>query len=180
MGGYISQRLAIAQPERVRSLTAIMSTTGAPDLPKTRPDVTARLFAPPPATREEKIARMLELNRAICANAADFSETRLLEKMTLSEQRGHDPIAVARQMAALLAGGSTDAGLRQLRTPALVMHGALDPLLPVGCGLRIHECLEGSKLWIDENLGHYLAARVIEPMTERISELTAASDAADR
>jgi pimeloyl-ACP methyl ester carboxylesterase len=141
MGGCITQRVAIAQPERVRSLTSIMSTTGAADLPKTQPAVTARLFSPLPTTREERVARALDLNLAICVNPSDFDESRMLQKLALAEQRGHDPMCVARQMAALLAGGSTDAGLRQLRVPALIMHGALDPLLPVECGIRIHECL---------------------------------------
>lgn len=176
MGGCIAQRVAIAKPDRVRSLTSIMSTTGGPDLPPTQPDVTARLLAPPPKTSEERVVRLIEMNRAICVNPLDFNEERMRQKMALAARRGHDPACVSRQMAAMLAAGSAEPGLRQLRVPALVMHGALDPLLPVACGIRTHECLAGSKLWIDEQMGHYLPERTMVPMADEVSELTASSE----
>jgi pimeloyl-ACP methyl ester carboxylesterase len=178
MGGCIAQRVTIAQRERVRSLTSIMSTTGAWDLPRTHPDVLARLFGPLPDTPAERAARMIELNRAICVNPSDFDEARMRQKMTLAGQRGHDPACVSRQMAAMIAAGSAEPELRELRIPALVMHGALDPLLPVECGIRTHECLQGSTLWLDEQMGHYLPERALGPMVDAISELTARSDAA--
>ncbi len=180
MGGCIAQRVAIARPERVRSLTSIMSTTGGPGLPPSEPHVTALLLSPIPDTPRERAARLIELNRTICANPSDFNEARIRQKMTLAGQRGHDPACVSRQMAAMFAAGSAEPGLRELRTPALVMHGALDPLLPVACGIRTHECLQGSKLWIDERMGHYLPERALASMVDEISELTAASDASAR
>ena len=176
MGGCIAQRVTIAQPERVRSLTSIMSTTGGPNLPPTKPHVTALLFAPLPDAPQERAARLIELNRTICVNPSDFDEPRMRQKMALAAQRGHDPGCVSRQMTAMLAAGSAEAALRELRIPALVMHGALDPLLPVECGIRTHECLHGSKLWIDENMGHYLPERALASMVDAVSELTASSD----
>ena len=177
MGGRVAQLVAIAQPERVRSLTSIMSTTGGPNLPQTYPEVTARLFAPPAADPAERITRAVEMHQAICVNADDFNVPRARHKAALAQQRGFDPFSTGRQMAALMAAGDSEPALRRLRIPALVVHGALDPLLPVGHGLRTHECLQDSELWIDERLGHYLAERVQDELADRIRALAARADA---
>jgi pimeloyl-ACP methyl ester carboxylesterase len=177
MGGRVAQLVAIAQPERVRSLTCVMSTTGGPNLPQTYPEVMARLFAPPVTAPEERIQRAVEMHQAICVNPHDFNAERARQKAVAAQQRGLDPFATGRQMAALLAAGDSEPALRRLRIPALVMHGALDPLLPVGHGRRTHECLQDSELWIEEQLGHYLADRVQEGLADRIDALTARADA---
>jgi pimeloyl-ACP methyl ester carboxylesterase len=177
MGGRVAQLVAIAQPERVRSLTSIMSTTGGPNLPQTHPEVTARLFAPPAKDPGERIQRAVDLHLAICVNADDFNAPRARQKAALAQQRGFDPFCTGRQMAALLAAGDSEPALRRLRIPALVVHGALDPLLPVGHGHRTHECLQDSELWIDERLGHYLSERVQEELADRIQALAARADA---
>ena len=53
MGGMIAQEIAISFPQRVRSLTSIMSTTGNPKIPPPTREATAVLMAPPPTTRDE-------------------------------------------------------------------------------------------------------------------------------
>ncbi len=176
MGGRIAQHVAIAVPERVRSLTSIMSATGAPDLPMLRPDVLRKLFGPDPTDPDEKLERAVDMHRTICANGDDFDEARVREMLLRARARGSDRACVSRQMAAMFLAGDSEPALRRLRTPALVMHGARDPLVQVECGLRTHACLEGSQLWIDERMGHYLPARVHHTMADATSELTERSD----
>ena len=60
MGGMIAQEVAISFPERVRSLTSIMSTTGNPKLPPPTREAAAMLMAPPPATKEEYFERFAQ------------------------------------------------------------------------------------------------------------------------
>ncbi len=57
MGGMIAQEIAISFPQRVRSLTSIMSTTGNPKIPPPTREAAAVLMAPPPATKEEYFVR---------------------------------------------------------------------------------------------------------------------------
>jgi len=58
MGGMIAQEIAISFPQRVRSLTSIMSTTGNPKVPApTREAGRGAGMAPPPATKEEYFER---------------------------------------------------------------------------------------------------------------------------
>src|SRR5665647_1115668 len=60
MGGMIAQEIAISHPQRVRSLTSIMSTTGNPKVPPPTREASAVLMAPPPNTKEEFFARFAQ------------------------------------------------------------------------------------------------------------------------
>src|SRR5205809_3697653 len=57
MGGMIAQEIAISFPQRVRSLTSIMSTTGNPKVPPPTREAAAMLLTPPPANKEEYFQR---------------------------------------------------------------------------------------------------------------------------
>jgi pimeloyl-ACP methyl ester carboxylesterase len=176
LGGRIAQQVAIARSDRVRSLTSIMSTTGAADLPSARPDVLAKLFAPARRDPATSTAAALDLLRTICANDDDFDEARSLAILQRARARGGDLAAGSRQIAAMLLAGDMEHELRRLRIPALVMHGGADPLLPVACGRRTHACIAGSRLWIDEPMGHYLPQRMLIPIADAISDLTEHAD----
>src|SRR3954466_12893839 len=58
MGGMIVQAMAIQQPERIVSLTSVMSGPG-PLTGEREPDVVAAFMAPPATTREEAAERHL-------------------------------------------------------------------------------------------------------------------------
>ncbi|MER3452832.1 MAG: alpha/beta hydrolase, partial [Acidimicrobiia bacterium] len=57
MGGMIVQQLAIDYPDRMRSLTSVMSTTGDPDVGRPSPEALAHLMQPPPTDRAGFVAR---------------------------------------------------------------------------------------------------------------------------
>ncbi|MGH9095903.1 MAG: alpha/beta fold hydrolase, partial [Acidimicrobiales bacterium] len=60
MGGMIVQQLAIDHPERLLSMTSVMSTTGDPDVGRSTPEAFAILTGPPATDRASAIARHLD------------------------------------------------------------------------------------------------------------------------
>ncbi len=172
MGGMIVQAMAILRPERVRTLTSIMSSTGNPALPPASPEAMAALTSPVPADLDGYLRRSLEVARVIGSPGFPFDEARSRERARLAFERGIYPQGTARQMAAIVAHGNRRPRLEQLEIPALVIHGSADPLVPVHGGRDTLEALRGAE-WLEiEGMGHDLPPGTWEPITEAISRLT--------
>lgn len=172
MGGMIVQAMALARPERVRTLTSIMSSTGNPALPPASPEAMGALTSPVPADLDAYLDRSVALARIIGSPGFPFDEARTRERARLAFERGLYPAGTARQMAAIVAHGNRRPRLEQLRIPALVIHGSADPLVPVHGGRDTHEALQGAE-WLEiEGMGHDLPPGTFEPITEAISRLT--------
>ena len=154
MGGMIAQILAIQFPARVRTLTSIMSTTGERGLPQAKPEVFAAISAPPPLTAEafiETNVRFAELLRG-CADVGEEADARA--RSTRAAARGLNPAGGARQLAAVIAGGSRKEALAGVKAPTLVIHGVDDPLVPVEGGKATAAAIPGAKLILLERMGH--------------------------
>jgi len=154
MGGMIAQLLAIQFPERVRTLTSIMSTTGERGLPSGKPEVFAAISAPPPLTVPDYIetnVRVAELLRGY-ADAGEAADARA--RATRAAARGLNPAGGARQLAAVIAGGSRKEALAGVKAPTLVIHGVDDPLVPVEGGKATAAAIPGAKLILLERMGH--------------------------
>jgi pimeloyl-ACP methyl ester carboxylesterase len=132
MGGMIAQEIAISFPQRVCSLTSIMSTTGNPKMPQPTREAAAMLLAPPPTTKEEFFARFAQTWKIL--RVGSFPEDEALDHSRAERTfaRGLNPAGVGRQLRAILASGSRKERLRQVRAPTLVIHGTVDPLVPRG------------------------------------------------
>ena len=154
MGGMIAQTLAIRHPRRLKTLTSIMSTTGAMDLPPPRPEAAQVLLIPIPSDREGYIERTVNVFRAIGSPGFPFDEAQVRERAALSYDRCCNPFGQARQLAAILAHGSRREGLRRVRIPTLVIHGADDPLVPVECGHDTAACIPDAEILVIDGLGH--------------------------
>jgi pimeloyl-ACP methyl ester carboxylesterase len=156
MGGMIAQVAAIERPERVRTLTSIMSTTGERGLPPAKPEVYAAIAAPPPLTVEayvEANVRVAELLRGY-ADASEEADAR--GRATRAAARGLNPAGGARQLAAVIAGGSRREALAGVKAPTLVIHGVDDPLVSVEAGKATAAAIPGAKLILLERMGHTL------------------------
>lgn len=172
MGGMIVQAMALLRPERVRTLTSIMSSTGNPALPPASPEAMAALTSPVPADLEGYLARSVEVARIIGSPGFPFDEARIRERARLAHERGIYPQGTARQMAAIVAHGNRRPRLEQLALPALVIHGSADPLVPVHGGRDTLEALRGAA-WLEiEGMGHDLPPGTWGPITEAISRLS--------
>ncbi len=156
MGGMIAQTVAIRHPDRLLSLTSIMSTTGDPSLPQATPDAMRVLLTPPPGDREGNVARGLEAWKVIGSPGFPFDEERMRDIFGRAFDRGYHPAGVARQFAAIVASGDRTAALHDVRVPTLVIHGAADPLIRVEAGRATAAAIPGAKLLVIEGMGHDL------------------------
>jgi pimeloyl-ACP methyl ester carboxylesterase len=173
MGGMIAQTLAIEHPERVRSLTSIMSTTGDPAVPQASPEVMSVLMTPPSPDREGNIERGLKVFRTIGSPGYPFDEERVRDFAGRSYDRGFHPEGVARQICAIFASGNRKPLLSSVKCPTLVLHGKEDPLVRFEGGLDTHEAITGSKLVAIEGMGHDLPKGVWPVIIDEICELAA-------
>src|ERR1019366_6535727 len=97
MGGAIAQTMAIEHPDRVRSLTSMMSTTGNMSVGQPSLDVLREVFAGPRATtRDEVIQQMLRAFRAVGSPGYPTDEKEVAARAGSAYDRSHDPIRVAR------------------------------------------------------------------------------------
>ena len=156
MGGMIAQEIAIAFPERVRSLTSIMSTTGNPKVPPPTREATAVLMAPPTTTKEEYLERFAQTWKVL--RAGSFPEDEALDRSRAERtfERGLNPAGVGRQLRAILASGSRKARLASVKAPTLVIHGTIDPLVRPEGGEDTAASIPGAKLLMIEGMGHAL------------------------
>ena len=156
MGGMIAQEVAITFPERVRSLTSIMSTTGNPKVPPPSREAGAILMAPPPATKEEYFERFAQTWKVL--RAGSFPEDEALDRNRAERtyERGLNPAGVGRQLRAILASGSRKSRLRSVKAPTLVIHGTVDPLVHPDGGKDTAASIPGSRLLMIEGMGHAL------------------------
>jgi pimeloyl-ACP methyl ester carboxylesterase len=166
MGGMIAQEMVINHPDRVRTLTSIMSSTGDPDLPQSKPEAGAILITPIPRDREGYVEYSVQIWRVLSGPGFPFDEDRTRELAARSFNRGLSPEGTMRQLAAILASGSRKEALKSLAIPTLVIHGDADPLVPVECGIDTADAIPGAELMIIEGMGHDLppdvAPRVIQ------------------
>lgn len=154
MGGMIVQQMAIEHPDRVLSLTSIMSTTGDPRVGQGQPEALAALMAPPPTDRQAVIERGVEVGRAISGPLFDEEGARL--RSTEAHDRSFHPLGAVFQMAAIAGTGDRTEGLRRLSVPALVIHGAVDPLIGLSGGEATARAIPGAELVVIDDMGHDL------------------------
>jgi pimeloyl-ACP methyl ester carboxylesterase len=154
MGGMIAQEIAISFPQRVRSLTSIMSTTGNPKDPPPTREAMAIVMAPPTTTREEYLARFAQTWKVL--RVGSFPQDEALDRARAERtfERGLNPAGVGRQLRAILASGSRKERLRAVKAPTLVIHGTVDPLVRPEAGKDTAASIPGAKLLMIEGMGH--------------------------
>jgi pimeloyl-ACP methyl ester carboxylesterase len=156
MGGMIAQTLAARRPELVRSLTSIMSNTGA--LSNGQPALRLYPFflRRPAAGRDAYVAHFERVFAAIGSRGLPREPPEIRELATISYERDHDPAGPGRQLAAILASGDRTSELRQIQAPTLVIHGTADPLVRPSGGRATARAIEGAKLKLVHGMGHDL------------------------
>ncbi len=173
MGGMIAQTLAIEHPERLFSLTSIMSTTGDPALPQPEPAAMATLLRPPPAERSAYLDQAVRVWRTIGSPGFPFDEERVRVRAAAHFDRGHHPPGVARQLVGILASGDRTAALRQVTAPTLVVHGVDDPLIPLRAGEATAAAIPGADSVLIEGMGHDLPREAWPRIVGAIADLAA-------
>jgi pimeloyl-ACP methyl ester carboxylesterase len=155
MGGNIAQMMAIHHPDRVSTLTSIMSSTREPGLPPPTEEALVVLSDPAPTDRAGYIEYRIRHRQVLSGPEYPIDETRAREHAGRRFDRGLTPAAgFARQLAAIIASGSRKEALKSVTTPTLVIHGNADPLVPVECGIDTADSIPGAELLIIEGMGH--------------------------
>ena len=175
MGGAIAQLVAIHHPSRVRTLTSIMATSGAPDLPAPTSAAMAAVMTPTPTERTAYIERYLRNWRVLRGAGFALDEARDPDRASQLHARGVYPPGIARQLAAIIASGSRKPQLGSVRAPTLVIHGDADPLIPVACGVDVARTVPDAQLLVIEGMGHALPIVMWPRIVDAISEHTGAA-----
>ena len=159
MGGAIAQEAAIHWPQRVRTLTSIMSSTGDAGIPGPTAEALEILMTPSPKEREAFCSDYRR--RWIALRGAGHPEDEARDA-ALAERifdRGLYRPGLARQLAAVLAAPGRRKALGGVKAPALVIHGDADPLVHVAGGHATHAALPGAELLVIPGMGHALPQR---------------------
>jgi pimeloyl-ACP methyl ester carboxylesterase len=181
MGGMITQAVAIAHPGRVLSITSIMSATGAPGTMDSTPEAAAVLNVPPPdpkADFEAYVAQGVKNAEVIGSPGYPWPQGALRQRVIDEYERGYNPAGVARQMSAIRADGDRTARLAKLSVPAVVLHGADDPLLMAKGGKQTAEAIPGAELRIIPGMGHDLPPGLHDIFIEAITAAATRAKAA--
>ncbi len=178
MGGMIGQILCAEYPERVKSFTALMSSTNNPALPKAHPKIswdvmTARSRS---SNREELIDITMRIWELIGTKNSGRDPLEFRKQVAASVDRSSSPKGIKRQMAAIIATRDLRNWTRQVAAPTLVVHGSDDPLVPLENGLDIAECIKHARIEIIDGMGHDLPpvylATVVGHVLEHLSTAT--------
>ena len=174
MGGMIAQTIAIEHPDRVLSLTSIMSTTGDPSVGQPDPDALLALLTPAPTDRQGAIEQNVATSRLISGDLFDEARSRAIATETYD--RCFHPEGVAFHLAAVGASGDRTEGLREVAVPTLVVHGRRDPLITLSGGEATAAAIPGAELLVFGQMGHDLPDRYWPQLADAIGNIATRGD----
>jgi len=169
MGGAIAQLITINHPEKVLTLTSIMSSSGNPDLPQGDEKAIKAMNTPPPNTKNPDTLATYFVNRYKALGSLD-DEATLRKKALLHINRSWYPEGTTRQVAAELIGDNCDrrAALAKIQVPTMVIHGDADPLVKLACGKEVAAVIPHAQLFVVNGMGHVLSDKFIQTVTDGI------------
>jgi pimeloyl-ACP methyl ester carboxylesterase len=171
MGGMIAQHLAAMQPQRVKSLTLMMTTSGARRLPQPGMKVRQALISRPDGRDPEAVVRHLQRVLALIGSPAYPAEPgRQRLRLLQTVQRAWRPAGTARQLAAVVADGDRSAILGRISAPTRVIHGREDPLVPVAAGHDLVSKISGAVADIVPGMGHDLPLQLLPTFAAGIAD----------
>jgi len=171
MGGMIAQHLAAEHPQRLRSLTLMMTTSGARGLPQPSAAVRRALIRRPAGADPALVAEHLQWLLGIIGSPAYRPDPEWLRRRLLqSVQRSWHPAGTARQLLAVIADGDRTPLLARIQAPTRVVHGRDDPLVPVAAGLELARSIGAAVPDIVPGMGHDLPLQLLPHFATGIAE----------
>ena len=158
MGGMIAQHMATRHPQRLKSLTLMMTTSGARRLPGPSLKVRGALISRPAdvTSTDSIIDHYVRLYRLIGSPGYAATDDYLKERLGMSVRRSYRPKGTARQMVAIAADGDRSTWLGQIRLPVQIIHGRDDPLVPVAAGHDLAAKIKEAAIDVIDGMGHDL------------------------
>jgi len=171
MGGMIAQHLASAHPQRVKSLTLMMTSSGARGLPRASAQVQRALLSRPRGRGDDAVAAHLQhIFELIGSPAYRGDPARTRERLLASVRRAYRPAGTARQLLAIVADGDRSPLLGRITAPTRVIHGEADPLVPVGCGHDLVRRIAGAQGDVVPGMGHDLPDALFDRFADGIRD----------
>lgn len=174
MGGMIVQHAALAFPDRVRSMTSIMSSSGKPSLPPPSTEAMFYLTAAPEDPEDREQVLTLGVEGRLCFDGAGYPVDPKVHKANLKQamDRAYRPDGVARQLAAIAADTDRCEQLARIRVPTMVIHGTDDSLIPLAHGLDTAKSIPNARMEVVEGMGHALPDSLAPLIAELIRSHT--------
>lgn len=173
MGGIIAQIIAKDYPDRTASLTAIMSTSQKPNLPKTKPEIMALMLRPYTDVKtnpELYYSQKIEFAKAIAGSCFPIDERE--ERQHLERDIARAPQAnVLGHICAMSQYIYDEEALSRINVPTLVVHGTEDPIFSIECGSAIVDVIPHARLLSIDGLGHNLPNAVNTLVVETFLEI---------
>ena len=181
MGGFIAQTAAIRAPERFRSLTLMLTSTGSRRVGQARLSVLRNMAKEGSvSTPEEAAAATLTAYREIGSPGYPFDEDYLRRKALIGFERGAgDGDGRSRQLAAVIAQPNRSVALARLALPTVVIHGLADPLVRPSGGIALARIIPGAKFVGYAGMGHDLPRDLWPDMGREIKALFTRADERD-
>jgi pimeloyl-ACP methyl ester carboxylesterase len=175
MGGMVAQQLAVRHPNRLKSLTLMMTSSGSRRLPGPSLKVRGAMLSQPddPKRFESIVAHYVSIYKLIGSPGYPSSDEWLNARLSASVRRSYRPRGTARQLTAIAADGDRSPLLSQIKLPTQVLHGLADPLVPVAAGRDLAARIPGAKLDLVEGMGHDLPTPLYPRFADTISAAAA-------
>jgi pimeloyl-ACP methyl ester carboxylesterase len=176
MGGMIAQHLAAEHPQRVKSLTLIMTTSGSRALPQPRMAVRQALLRRPQSRALPDVVAHIEgLLQVIGSPLYPPDPALQHHRLVAMVRRAWRPDGTARQLLAVAADGDRSALLGRIQAPTRIIHGQADPLVPVAAAHDLQRKIAGATADIISGMGHDLPAALLPRLAAGIAANAAAA-----
>jgi pimeloyl-ACP methyl ester carboxylesterase len=168
LGGMIAQTLAIEHPDRVLSLTSIMSTTGRRRVGWPHPRVIRGMLMSPGRTRDSYAERSIKGAQMIGSPDYPPDREESLARAYETYDRGWTASGVTRQLVAALSAPDRTAQLAALDIPVTVLHGRADPLIHRSGGRATAKAIPGAEHLEIPGMGHDLPRPLYDTFIDAI------------
>ncbi len=170
LGGMVAQHVAAEHADRVKSLTLIMTTTGARGLPQPSWRVRGALLTRPQGRGTEAVVQHLEALMGLIGSPAYPPERQALRtRLQAATERAYRPAGTARQLLAVAADGDRTPLLARITAPTRVIHGEADVLVPVAAGRDLAARIAGAESDFIPGMGHDLPAQLLPRLADGIA-----------
>lgn len=180
MGGMIAQELTIKHPDRVQSLTSIMSSGNIFDeeLPPISSEVAYDLIKVAIkysviSTEKNKIKLHLASRSILTGDGYQNLNIKEISEQVLyniQNRKGYNANVSQQHQAAVFTSGSRYDSLKNLKVPTLIIHGKEDPFIPIAHGIKCVNLIPNAdSLWVD-NMGHDIPNELIPILSKKIIE----------
>ena len=171
MGGMITQIIALDYPERVKSITPIMTTPGIQNESLSGPsqellNAMQRSFVMNLKGRVED--GVVEIYKQLTGSRFPFYEKDFRNKLAPIVEHGNNPFAL--HGAAIGASPDRTSRLNEINVPTLVIHGTDDAILPLDHGIALADGIKNSTRMIMDRVGHEIPEQLYSEIVNAIVE----------